>query len=276
MSVAPGDDVILATPSWVAAELVPDLEVPTEQGAIVNGHFRFDPPRGSPAMLGVVGGTVEWIFSFANRISITISGADRLLERSREELAETFWREIQIALGFEAPMPAWQVDQGEARDICRHARSETHDGQSRRRDGAICFLRATSPPANCPRQSNSRYDRASAPRNSSAPPSGVDPLISASQISLGRDRKLPTVTLEERRNFGSRRDRRAARAAAAGRALGFRARGRRDDPGRICAAAALSRRARRRGARSEDRRLSAPPPGRSMAAGRCSMAAPST
>jgi squalene-associated FAD-dependent desaturase len=109
VDVGPEDHVILATPSWVAADLVPGLDVPTGQSAIVNGHFRFAPPRGSPAMLGVVGGVVEWIFSFSGRISVTISGADQLLERSREDLADMFWREIQVALNFEAPMPAWQV-----------------------------------------------------------------------------------------------------------------------------------------------------------------------
>ena len=49
---------------------------------------------------------------------------------------------------------------------------------------------------------------------------------------------------------------------AGGRALGVRARGRRHDPGRICAAAPLSRRAAAGGARAKDRRLSAPHPGR--------------
>ena len=34
---------------------------------------------------------------------------EQIKRQSREELAEIFWREIQIALGFEAPMPAWQV-----------------------------------------------------------------------------------------------------------------------------------------------------------------------
>jgi squalene-associated FAD-dependent desaturase len=109
LEVCPGDDVILAVPSWVAASLVPGLEVPTVQSAIINGHFRFDAPKTSPAMLGVIGGAVEWIFSFPGRISITISGADRMLEQSREDLAAIFWREIQFALDFEAPMPAWQV-----------------------------------------------------------------------------------------------------------------------------------------------------------------------
>jgi hydroxysqualene dehydroxylase len=109
IAVASGDDVILAVPSWVAAALVPGLEVPTVQSSIINGHFRFDAPQGSPRMLGVIGGAVEWIFAFPGRISITISGADRMLEQSREDLAAIFWREIQVALDFEALMPSWQV-----------------------------------------------------------------------------------------------------------------------------------------------------------------------
>ncbi len=109
IQVDPDDDVILAAPSWVAAALLPGLKVPIQQSSIVNGHFRFEAPKGSPRMLGVIGGAVEWIFAFPGRISITISGADRMLEQSREDLAAIFWREIQLALDFEAPMPAWQV-----------------------------------------------------------------------------------------------------------------------------------------------------------------------
>ena len=109
VELGPQDQLILAVPSWVAGSLVPDLPVPEQRRAIVNGHFRFDAPAGTPAMLGVVNGTVEWIFVFPGRISITVSGADRLLERSREELAEVFWREIQLALGISATLPAWQV-----------------------------------------------------------------------------------------------------------------------------------------------------------------------
>ncbi len=59
-----------------------------------------------------------------------------------------------------------------------------------------------------------------------------------------------------------RRHARAARLAAAGRALGVRARSRRHHSGGIRAAAALSRRAGRCRARSQDRGLSAPHPGR--------------
>jgi squalene-associated FAD-dependent desaturase len=109
IAVRDEDCVILAVPSWVAASLVPDLSVPTIQRAIVNGHFRYDAPDTIPSMLGVIGGAVEWIFTFPGRISITVSAADRLLETPREELAATFWKDIQAATGIGSPLPSWQV-----------------------------------------------------------------------------------------------------------------------------------------------------------------------
>ena len=45
---------------------------------------RRPPCRPSPASIG---GTVEWLFTFPGRLSVTISGADRLLTVPREELA---------------------------------------------------------------------------------------------------------------------------------------------------------------------------------------------
>ncbi len=108
------DMVVLAVPPWVAKELVPDLTVPTEFRAIVNAHFRFTPPKGTPPILGVINGTAEWIFSFEDRISITVSGAEALVDRDREELARLFWSDICQALRITADMPPnslprWQV-----------------------------------------------------------------------------------------------------------------------------------------------------------------------
>ena len=40
-----------------------------------------------PPIIGVIDGTVEWIFAFPDRLSVTISGADRLLDETREKLA---------------------------------------------------------------------------------------------------------------------------------------------------------------------------------------------
>ncbi|MFT4025325.1 MAG: hydroxysqualene dehydroxylase HpnE [Novosphingobium sp.] len=101
--------VILAVPAWVALDLVPGLTAPTEHHAILNGHFAYAPPPGAPAMLGVIGGTAEWIFAHADRISITVSHADRLVDTDREELARILWADICRALKLDAPMPAWQV-----------------------------------------------------------------------------------------------------------------------------------------------------------------------
>jgi hydroxysqualene dehydroxylase len=103
------DAVILAVPPWVAGELVPDLTVPDDFRAIVNAHFRIAPPAGAPAMLGVIGGTAEWIFSFPDRISVTVSAADTIVDKDREELARLIWSDVTRALGLGAEMPAWQI-----------------------------------------------------------------------------------------------------------------------------------------------------------------------
>ena len=43
------------------------------------------------------------------RLAVTISGADRLLDVEREELAEKIWREVAEIVGIAAPLPAWQI-----------------------------------------------------------------------------------------------------------------------------------------------------------------------
>jgi hydroxysqualene dehydroxylase len=109
LPLAAGDAVIFAVPPPVAAALVPGLVVPTEFRAIVNGHFRIDPPENFPAMIGVINATTEWIFSFPGRLSVTISAADRLLETPREELAHLIWREVSDIAGLPPELPPWQI-----------------------------------------------------------------------------------------------------------------------------------------------------------------------
>lgn len=108
-AVAADEAVILAVPAWVAADLVPELRVPDDHRAIINGHFAFAPPTGAPRMLGLIGGTAEWLFAFPDRLSVTVSAADRLVNADREELARIFWADICAALEIDAPMPAWQI-----------------------------------------------------------------------------------------------------------------------------------------------------------------------
>jgi hypothetical protein len=96
-------------PPPVAAAMIPDLQRPTEFRAIVNAHFRVAPPAGCPPITGVINGIVEWIFAFPDRLSVTISGADRLLETPREALAAEIWRDVAAVTGVAEAMPAWQI-----------------------------------------------------------------------------------------------------------------------------------------------------------------------
>jgi hydroxysqualene dehydroxylase len=103
------DAVVLAVPPWVAADLVPGIKTPTEFRSIVNAHFKIAPPSGVPAMLGVIGGTAEWIFTFADRISVTVSAADAIVDKDREALAWTLWADVARALGIDSTRPPWQI-----------------------------------------------------------------------------------------------------------------------------------------------------------------------
>jgi squalene-associated FAD-dependent desaturase len=107
--LAANEAVILAVPAWVALDLVPGLTAPTLHHAILNGHFAAVPPPGAPAMLGLIGGTAEWVFAHKDRISVTVSHADRLVDDDREGLARTLWADICRAYGIDLPLPAWQI-----------------------------------------------------------------------------------------------------------------------------------------------------------------------
>jgi len=103
------DMVVLAVPAWVAKELLPRIAAPDDFRAIVNAHFKMPGPAGAPLILGVIGGTAEWIFSFPDRISTTISGADRLVDMDRDALIALIWKDIASALNIPDPMPEWQI-----------------------------------------------------------------------------------------------------------------------------------------------------------------------
>jgi len=109
ITVEPGHAVVMAIPPRPASTLLPGLKAPSKFRAIVNAHFRFDPPKDMPPILGVIGGLVEWLFAFPQRLSVTISNADRLLDMPREELAQAIWRDICKAAGVQGELPAWQI-----------------------------------------------------------------------------------------------------------------------------------------------------------------------
>ncbi|HLX98965.1 MAG TPA: hydroxysqualene dehydroxylase HpnE [Roseiarcus sp.] len=103
------DSVILAVPPWIAKDLVPDLTAPDDFRGILNVHFQIKPPPGQPAILGVVNAESEWLFAFPDRLSVTISNADRLIDRPRDELAAEIWREAAQLTGLAPDLPPWQI-----------------------------------------------------------------------------------------------------------------------------------------------------------------------
>ncbi|MGE3691733.1 MAG: hydroxysqualene dehydroxylase HpnE [Novosphingobium sp.] len=101
--------VVLAVPPWVASELVPGLSAPNRFCAILNAHFACRPPSGAPPITALLGAMSQWVVCHGDRISVTISGADDLIDQDREALACTIWAEVSKTLGIEGDMPAWQV-----------------------------------------------------------------------------------------------------------------------------------------------------------------------
>jgi hypothetical protein len=118
--VAPDAAVVLAVPAWVAGDLVPGLTVPDDHRAIVNAHFAIAPPKGAPEMLGLINATSEWLFTHPDRVSVTISAADRLVDtraRSWPAPSGPRWRRLWAC----RDTPAAMADrQGKARHLCRH------------------------------------------------------------------------------------------------------------------------------------------------------------
>jgi squalene-associated FAD-dependent desaturase len=109
IELAPNDMVILALPAAVVALLVPGLPTPTAFRAIVNAHFKADSPRSQPKIMGIINGTVEWLFAFPGRLSATISAADRWIEAPREDLAKKIWQDMATITGMSGDMPPWII-----------------------------------------------------------------------------------------------------------------------------------------------------------------------
>lgn len=109
VAIGPDDRVISATPPWVAADLLPGLVVPDAFEAIINVHYRVDDDLGPASIIGLIGGTAEWIFTKPGIVSVTISAANRLLDTPVDEIARLCWSDIRAALGLGAEMPPVRV-----------------------------------------------------------------------------------------------------------------------------------------------------------------------
>jgi len=111
--IGPDDAAILAVPPWIATALLPELTAPTEFEAILNVHFRIDADPGAAGFIGLVGGTAEWVFVKPGHVSVTISAANRIVDRPAEAIAAAVWPDVHAALRLpdtaSGAMPAWRV-----------------------------------------------------------------------------------------------------------------------------------------------------------------------
>ena len=142
ITLEPGDDVILAVPPWVVEELVPGVTVPNGFESILNVHFKFDArPRGDMAeanFVGLVNGTAEWLFFRPGLVSVTVSAANKLIDRTAVDLASHIWPNIADALDLDGE---WAVDVPPFRVIKeRRATIAANSAQEERRPGARTSL----------------------------------------------------------------------------------------------------------------------------------------
>ena len=111
IELGPTDQIILATPPWVASTLLPGLIVPDEFQAILNIHFRNDFPPPDINFIGLIGGMAEWVFVKPNVLSVTISAANRYVDQPAHDIASRTWPNVRTALKLppETPMPKFRV-----------------------------------------------------------------------------------------------------------------------------------------------------------------------
>ncbi len=103
-----GDVAVLAVTPQVCAQLLPEVPAPLETRPIVNAHFRLDRPvpmPGGSMILGVIGGTAQWIFARGDIASVTVSAAGDLVDRPADEIARDIWSDVSRALDYRPPAP---------------------------------------------------------------------------------------------------------------------------------------------------------------------------
>ncbi|HAT34952.1 MAG TPA: amine oxidase [Rhodospirillaceae bacterium] len=101
LTLEESDNVILALPAPVTGDVLEGISPPVEHNPIVNVHFRLETEIQSKSdinFLGVIGGTAEWLFLRGDIVSVTVSAAEKLAEKSAAEIIDLTWGDIALAL----------------------------------------------------------------------------------------------------------------------------------------------------------------------------------
>ncbi len=117
VSLALDDWLVLAVPPSVLASLMPEVSVPRQSRPIVNAHIRLPLDQAEAAwlwpdcpILGVIGGTAQWLFRRGEIVSVTVSAAEGLVNGKAGAIADLLWQDTARALGIEGlTMPPIRV-----------------------------------------------------------------------------------------------------------------------------------------------------------------------
>tara|TARA_Y100000590_G_scaffold421294_1_gene524816 strand:+ start:9615 stop:10883 length:1269 start_codon:yes stop_codon:yes gene_type:complete len=101
------DLVILAVTPNIISRIIPKFKVPKKTNCILNIHFKLNQihkkiklPNNS-FFVGIIGGTIDWIFKKKNILSITISAANNLNKLNNEEISEIVWSDVKKVFNLE-------------------------------------------------------------------------------------------------------------------------------------------------------------------------------
>ncbi|TVQ38677.1 MAG: FAD-binding protein [Geminicoccaceae bacterium] len=100
------DALVLATPPWATAALVPGLTGPMAFAPILNVHFKIDRLHVErPSLLGVIGGLTQWVFRRHDVAAVTVSAAEAVIDEPADRLAASIWPEVRTALELSPALP---------------------------------------------------------------------------------------------------------------------------------------------------------------------------
>lgn len=121
----PSERVLLATPPWESARLLPGLAVPQAHAPIVNLHFARAEP-GPVRFVGFVGALCQWVLVRPSGVSVTVSAGDAEVSEDAATLAPRAWGEIlRAAAAFRIP-GEWPIRPPECRLVKERRATPRH------------------------------------------------------------------------------------------------------------------------------------------------------
>ena len=114
VTLEPQDRAVLALPPSRLKAVLPWIDVPDDDAAILNVHYLVDDPaltRAAP-VTGLVNAETHWVFVKGDVVSLTVSAADRMgmMGRDPEELGAALWAETAAALGLTSMPRATRIN----------------------------------------------------------------------------------------------------------------------------------------------------------------------